>query len=182
MAAAGTARLCRLRSKHLKLIAYRIPEANIKRSLLAFGLHRLLCLPTETLADADGPDSVDHQLRWIRRNNTTLVLSQFGAWRAHRAIALRKYGQASQNPVARRAGQLSAGRRETAIHSPPPRRADNHPGSPRHTPDTSTANRPSTFSLHGRSRIDTRPCGLPFGENGMGREKRNRCPGAGQRA
>jgi hypothetical protein len=98
------------------------------------------------------------------------------------ATALHKCEQASRNPAARLAGRPSAGRRETASHSSPPRRADSRRGSRLRTPDTSTANRPSSFSLPGRSRIGTRPCGLPFGENGMGREKRNRCPGAGQRA
>ena len=75
----------------------------------------------------------------------------------HPANALRRYEQASQNPVARQAGRPSAGRRETASHSHSPRRADSRLGSPPRTPDTSTANRPSSFSLHGRSRIGTRP-------------------------
>jgi integrase len=54
MAATGAACFCRWRSKHLKLIAHRIPEPNIERTLSSFGVYWLLCLPNEALAHAHG--------------------------------------------------------------------------------------------------------------------------------
>jgi hypothetical protein len=103
-------------------------------------------------------------------------------WRrgfAARATALPRYRQANQNPAARQAGRPSAGHKETANHSPPPRCADSRRGSRLHTPDTSTANRPSSFSLHGRSPIGARPCGLPSGEDGFGEGKAESLPWRG---
>jgi hypothetical protein len=66
------------------LIAHRIPESDLKRSLLAFGLHWLLCLPSEALAHAYGPVTVDHHLRWIMHDKAALTLIGFGAGLAHR--------------------------------------------------------------------------------------------------
>jgi hypothetical protein len=94
------------------------------------------------------------------------------------ATALHRCGQANRNPPARQAGRPESAHSRTASHFHSPLRASNRPDSPPHTPDTSTANRSFPNPLGGKPRA----CGLPSGEDGLGREKRNRRPGAGQRA
>jgi hypothetical protein len=56
-------------SEHLDLIAHRIPESDVERALVAFGLHRLIGQPAKPLPHADRRNARHHDLGWVGRRD-----------------------------------------------------------------------------------------------------------------
>ena len=56
-------------SEHLDLVAHRIPESDVKRALLATGLHRLIGQPAKPFGHADGRNTRHHDLIGVGRRD-----------------------------------------------------------------------------------------------------------------